>query len=529
MKGIEFMSRREKNPLGQYFTPKNIAELMVNLVNHDNTADILEPCCGEGVFLDVLNDRGFNNCSAIEIDTELKKSAKYPVINTSYLSWKNPMKFDVVIGNPPYIRWKDLHDNAKQEMQSLPNWKVLFNSLSDYLAPFIAESVQRLNPNGELIFITPAFWMHTLHTRNLRDWMLNKGKITDIIDFGEARVFKGVATSVVIFKYVLGANTDHIQYHQYIGKSRIPESEILISNEELFKTTTIPQFEKGKHWTLASSETQDRISKLESPSRPKESEVLFTDDFYISLGEYVDIANGMVSGLDRAFRIPETEISSLNVQEQLATLKVIKAKDLNRFVSQTTTLYIDVPPGLSEQEFVEIYPNFDRLLSPYKAELLMRYSYDKHLPYWEWAFKRSEQFLTRQVKKGFVPCKERLTTKQNVRFSLVPDYAIATQDVTAFAPKSGVKESIEYIVAYLTLPEITEWIRSKGLMKGGVAEFSEKPLSMIPFRSIDFEDTEERDVHRLITDTMQKLSNSEEVIGEDAVESMHELLRQLIF
>lgn len=523
------MGRRERNNLGQYFTPKNVAGLMVNLICHDINSETLEPCCGEGVFLDVLAERGYRNCVAVEIDTDLRNSSKYTVVNTSYLSWESSAKFDVIIGNPPYIRWKDLPDSAKREMQSLPNWKTLFNSLSDYLAPFIVESVKRLKVDGELIFITPAFWMHTLHTRNLRDWMLSQGKITNIIDFGEARVFKGVATSIIIFKYVLGSQAETIRYDRYTGPSKIPQSEITLGDARLFETTDIPQFNRGRHWTLASSSVQDRISKLESPYRPKESEVLFPDDFYVSLGEYVDIANGMVSGLDRAFRIPDTEISSLGPKEKLATLEVIKAKDLNRFVSSKTVLYIDLPLGLSEKEVIGTYPNFYRMLSAYRSELLLRYSYNKDLPYWEWAFKRSEQFLTSKSKKGFVPCKERLTTKQNIRFSLVPNHAVATQDVTAFAPKVGVKESIEYVIAYLTLPEVTEWIRSKGLMKGGVAEFSEKPLSVIPFRPIDFGDATERNLHSSITETMLELCSLDPTIRDSEIDSIHKSLRSLIF
>ncbi len=514
---------REKNRLGQYFTPVNVAQLMVDMIQGDAAVEILEPSCGEGIFLDVLQENGFLNCTGLEIDSSLKHFSQFPIVHTSFLSWKDKKKFDVIIGNPPYIRWKDLGDDAKKELQGLHHWKILFNSLSDYLVPFIVESVKRLKPGGELIFITPAFWMHTLHSKNLRDWMLKQGRITQIIDFGEARVFKGVATSIVIFRFVLDSIKSEVQYHRYVGPNKIPNHNLDLADSALFCLDTIPSFSIDNHWTLANTSTQERISKLESPFRPRNSDLLFSENFYISLGEYVDIANGMVSGLDKAFRIPEEVLGSLTDDEQNATLKVIKAKDLNRLFSNKITYYIDLPSGLNEESLRLSYPNFYRLLSGYKQELLRRYSYNRPLAYWEWAFKRSEHFFLNQTPKGFVPCKERLTSREFVRFSLAPSGVVATQDVTAFAPKSHVRESIEYIIAYLTLPEVTDWIKNKGLMKGGVAEFSEKPLSMIPFRSIDFDDPDELEAHNQVTVKLREFSTSSFDFA-----NTHEIIRSLL-
>jgi adenine-specific DNA-methyltransferase len=58
-------------------------------------------------------------------------------------------------------------------------------------------------------------------------------------------------------------------------------------------------------------------------------------------------------------------------------------------------------------------------------------------------------------------------------------------------------------VAYLAQPIVTDWIRHRGLMKGGVAEFSERPLANIPFRAIDFSSKEELASHRTIVRLMQ--------------------------
>jgi adenine-specific DNA-methyltransferase len=522
------MADREKKPLGQYFTPQNIARLMVELVQANKSAEILEPACGEGVFLDVIKAEGFSSCVGLEIDSNLRKSNAFPIVNESFLTWNNKSKFDVVIGNPPYIRWKDLDESAQSELQKHKHWKSLFNSMSDYLVPFIIESVERLKPGGELIFITPSFWMHTLHSNNLRNWLLSKGSITHIIDFGEARVFKGVAISTVVFRFVLDSNEQNINYYRYIGSNKIPDSEMKLMDTKLFAAEEIPNFEIDNHWTLANASIQEQVSKLESMAYVGYRESLFSDDRYVSLGSYVDIANGMVSGLDKAFRIPGDEVQKLNAKELNATLKVVKAKDLSRLTSKNITLYIDLPDGLEEETFRKNYPTFFRLLNAHKQELLQRYSYKRDLAYWDWAFKRSESFFAKSIAKGFVPCKERLTNRDNVRFSLIPPGTVATQDVTAFAPKAGIKESIEYIVAYLTLPEVTSWIRSKGLMKGGVAEFSERPLSVIPFRAINFENYQEKKMHDEISHTLRQSISENELVDDLIIDSIHERIRKIL-
>ncbi len=133
--------KREKNKLGQYFTPRHVAGLMLSLSDCDFDAHILEPSCGQGVFLDILSESGFTNVVGVEIDPELAKHPVFEVKNESFLSHDASTKYDMVIGNPPYIRWKDLDESAKQEFKSLPDWNVLFNSLSDYLIPFISKSI----------------------------------------------------------------------------------------------------------------------------------------------------------------------------------------------------------------------------------------------------------------------------------------------------------------------------------------------------------------------------------------------------
>jgi len=50
-----------KNKFGQYFTPKVVADFMIEMANITEKSRILEPSCGEGIFLDLLKQKGFNS------------------------------------------------------------------------------------------------------------------------------------------------------------------------------------------------------------------------------------------------------------------------------------------------------------------------------------------------------------------------------------------------------------------------------------------------------------------------------------
>ena len=62
---------KTKNRYGQYFTIKSVADFMVTLITHDKDSYILEPSCGEGVFLTSLAEHGYCNLDAYEIDSSL--------------------------------------------------------------------------------------------------------------------------------------------------------------------------------------------------------------------------------------------------------------------------------------------------------------------------------------------------------------------------------------------------------------------------------------------------------------------------
>jgi len=545
--------------LGQYFTPYDVARFMCSLISKKSGAKILEPCAGKGVFLKVLENLGFHNVTAYEIDRMLNNESKTTIHPQNFLTVNRHNRYDVIVGNPPYVRWKNIPKGIQKELKNNEYWQEKMNGLSDLLYAFIQLSIDLLNDGGELIFITPVFWMETQHSKALRKYMSSNGELEYIIDFNEMPIFDRVSSNIIIFKYVKRKTGNPVKVVHLRSKKKL-------SNDILDEISTVlkklekkgdasgdfidaylhPQFSNGAPWKpippkikpvldaieasctnshffvrvkLADKEISVPLSRMLEDDdlekfgihkdlcvrvsfldkkyyMVKQRSITANDDLakrYIKLGDIAEIANGMVSGLDRAFKTDQKDTFEKN--EKTKFIPVIKASALRQFSTGRPVQYIFANDVEHENELKENYPNIFHHLSHFKSDLGKRYDYGRPIKWWHWAFLRNKTLIEKSHEKILVPCKERIDTKGYIRFAYAEGEVYATQDVTSIVKKRYVKEDARYILALLNSKVILTWIKHKGLNRGGVTEFSEKPLSIIPIRLINWDDRNEVKVH----------------------------------
>ena len=526
------VEENSKNRYGQYFTPDIVAEFMIDLAEINPSSKILEPSSGEGVFLDILTKRGYKNITAYEIDPKLGNQFDF-VRHESFVPASVEEGFDLVVGNPPYIRWKNLESELKDELSTSKLWNRYFNSLCDYLYIFILKSIKVLNDDGQLIFICPEYWMNTTHSISLRNYMVQNGYFESIYHFNETPIFSNATVSVIIFKYIKSEDrTQKIKIIEYY-KNKPLTSEILFDikntspeNSDI-ETFTVSQFEKNKRWLLTNQIEIERINSFEKgcSTQLNTNQDLFSqsmDKSYPTIGDICEIGNGMVSGLDRAFQLNGERLTEF---EKSNTIDVIKAKDLGPFIHNRITKCVFANDIKTEEELKSSCPNFYSKLISQKERLEKRYQYDRKINFWEWVFLRNYNLFKSQEPRIFVPCKERISNKDYFRFSYVLKGIFPTQDVTAIFKKATTKESLFYILAFLNNYRIFNWLKNKGIVKGNIVEFSEKPISSIPFRKINWDDEEEVGYHNRIT----LLAKSYVEENEDLVlKKINELLDKLL-
>lgn len=174
---------------GQVFTPPAVVAQMLAL--RRNHGRVLEPSCGDGVFLAALPE-----AVALELDAEIAPPAARVM---DFFAYPETEKFDTIIGNPPYVRSRDVLPETARLLTSQ-----LLDGHANLYLHFIEKCLRHLNPGGELIFITPRDFLKSTGAKQLNTWLYEQGTITDMLDLGDVRIFRDAAPNCMIWRFERG-------------------------------------------------------------------------------------------------------------------------------------------------------------------------------------------------------------------------------------------------------------------------------------------------------------------------------------
>ena len=213
---MSLLSVGEKDIEGIFYTPYKVAKKIVESINFEKDKLVLDPGCGSANFLiqifKVMHNNNVNTADIVKClygyDTDelavllakvniyiLDKNIIWDNINIykkDYLYDKSNIKFDIVIGNPPWGK-KYLRDEKKK----LKDKYGLDFSKMDSFAQFIYRSFEVMNDGGILGFVLPSSFLNIATHEYIRRFVLNY-KIDYIQKIG--REFEEVVTDVLIFK-----------------------------------------------------------------------------------------------------------------------------------------------------------------------------------------------------------------------------------------------------------------------------------------------------------------------------------------
>jgi excisionase family DNA binding protein len=201
--------------------------------------DWFDPCTGSGVFAEAILELGFD-LKAILKESELPKitvgeispigiSATLKIIkalldrhqlsltnyyNSGRLKVKlgdtlnafpekrdifnsNNELFDIVVGNPPYVRATNIKLNYKLYLKKIfPN---IYSGDADLYTYFIASGILSLKPKGVLAFISPAGFIRSKNSHRLRKWLTTNSSLDSFYDLDETSVFPDAELHSAIF------------------------------------------------------------------------------------------------------------------------------------------------------------------------------------------------------------------------------------------------------------------------------------------------------------------------------------------
>ena len=253
---------------GDVFTLPSVVCFMLDKVGYTaerNLQDtsILEPSCGEGEFVVEIAKRlkqsaqlyGFdaetafsNNVQAYDIDAAKINICRKKVgelgfklldnIKTADFLKADVHRVDIVVGNPPYIRY----ENIPTEMLSYCKQTfATFHYRSDLYIPFFEKSLSKLKDGGKHCFICSNRWLKNEYGKKLRQYISYSYRLELLINLEQANAFQEEVLAYPAIS-LISANEPK-QTFEYADICKIEELCTLSTN-----TKHTP---KGADWTNA--------------------------------------------------------------------------------------------------------------------------------------------------------------------------------------------------------------------------------------------------------------------------------------
>lgn len=166
-----------------------------------------------------------------------------------------PKGFNCVIGNPPYVRFRNMDDATQARVNS---WTVSSCGNADLYMPFFEVGMSLLAADGILAYITSNTYLQSLNGRCLRQWCAAQGLNVEITDFRDAQLFANV-TCYTCVTFLRRDGKLGISYRRASDPS---------SAENRFSFYPFAAFPGPAPWRMRSPEIDDVIRKLETTGRP---------------------------------------------------------------------------------------------------------------------------------------------------------------------------------------------------------------------------------------------------------------------
>lgn len=295
---------------GAYYTPPVIARFILQWgINGSSDLNILEPSCGDGVFLEcIANDKMlYNSVTAVEYEEEEAMKARAitlhdsEVVNADFHRFclDTDKRFNLVVGNPPFIRYQYYNpEQQKLADEIFKRSKLKRTKLTNAWVTFVVGCSQLLTETGKMGFVIPSELLMVKYAQQLRQYLAKNFNKINIISF-ENLVFEEIQQEVVLLLCEKNGTDEHLIEH-----IEVKDADGLLSLDPhrlKFPTKKI-DFHTDK-WTyyFLEKEELDLLEKVKC-NMP-------------SIATYANVEVGITTGANDYFTIPKSIVDLYNLEE----------------------------------------------------------------------------------------------------------------------------------------------------------------------------------------------------------------------
>ena len=262
--------------------------------------------------------------------------------------------FDVVLGNPPYVRMELL----KAMKPYLETRYEVVSDRADLYCYFYERGLRLLKPGGRLGYISSNTFFKTGSGRPLREYLLREATIESVVNFGDLQVFEGVTTypAILTLKHTAAQKGHELRFWNV---DKLPEANFLATWEAA--AGPYPQATMGAgSWELENPALRALRKKIRSDRKTLKE--VYGSPLY-----------GIKTGLNAAFVIDTPTKEQLCAQDPRSAefLKpFLEGKDLKRWRTEPRGLWLIYIP--KNRIDINDYPAIRDLMLPHKEKLEKR-------------------------------------------------------------------------------------------------------------------------------------------------------------
>ncbi len=302
---------KQKN--GIYYTPEEISLLVTNYLKvkfykKNTPKKVLEPSAGEGSFVDSVIKIFGQNAQVYAIEKNLrilkKIQKKYSKIknvstqNSDFLDFslsKKCHKFDLIIGNPPFVKKNNISKKQLKKGRSLyENNNLPITDFHNLWLAFVVHSINQLTDNGLIAFILPSELLQVCYAKSIRNYLAKRFQYIEVVKFNED-VFIDLQQNVIVL--ICKKRSKNKGLHYTLLQS---SKEKKLCFKHLDSIKNIPMNCKWTNSRIRST-NQSFIDKL-TKGFPK-------------IDEICNSAAGVVTGANQFFLKSSNELSLLGISQ----------------------------------------------------------------------------------------------------------------------------------------------------------------------------------------------------------------------
>lgn len=300
---------------GAFFTPPAITEFIAEWAIRAGSDRVLEPSCGDAEFLIAASERlrdigaglfldsqvqgvELHGPSAEEARRRLEAVGVAAGIRVSDFFDVEPDPFDVVVGNPPYVRYQDFAGTSRTKaLEAALQQGVRLSGLSSSWAAFVVHASRFVAPSGRMGLVLPAELLTVKYAASVRRFLLERFGRIRLVMFEEL-VFPNVQEEVVLL---------------------LAEGYGPVPSFEVFQARNLDDLREidADGWTEFSPATDDKwLRALLAPDElDAYRELLEGNDFEL-LRDWGRTYLGIVTGNNRFFALTKEDVRKLGLTDK---------------------------------------------------------------------------------------------------------------------------------------------------------------------------------------------------------------------